>query len=242
MHTVTWLAPAFSSAALHTLIHFFPSAGNVAAPYPIHCRFRLFGEGGSTKPVTIEGPRLSNPDGVWLHQVFPELEGSGQSIVGIEVALTSNQPRINLNSSSCYLEFASHGYSCRFRPQYLESSLKKDEEKSFASRIAVKDAYTIPSVLIVNGENSRKECSLRIRYQAGDSVKEELVAEGSSIAPLSAVEVPIPEKILEECDHIETSWGLVRSCGVDWCGDNQVMSYLMHRSALTRVPLSVRAL
>lgn len=242
MHTITWLAPAFSNAALRTLIHFFPSAGNVAAPYPIHCRFRLFGDGGSTRPVTIEGPRLSNPDGVWLHQVFPELEGSGQSLVGVEISLSSNQPRINLQSSACFIEYSSLGYSCRFRPVQMLPGQEQAPGKKLSSGIAIKDAFSVPSVLLVNSQAQPVRSQLLARFQKAELCQKESLAELGYMPPLSVQEVSLPEKFFEQSDPAQLSWGLVRGCSVDWIEFENTACYILHRSALTRVPVSVRAL
>ena len=41
MQSITWKSFGIATATTRTLVHFFPSAGNVSAPYPVMCRFQI---------------------------------------------------------------------------------------------------------------------------------------------------------------------------------------------------------
>jgi len=64
MQCIRWITFGLSTAVAETLVHFFPSAGNVSAPYPALCKIRAFSDGDTIGEVTLEGARLSHPDGL----------------------------------------------------------------------------------------------------------------------------------------------------------------------------------
>ena len=114
VQTIRWIGFGILTALTRTALHLYPSSGTVTAPYPVNCRLALFGPGFQSKQVTLDGVRLSQPEGLWLDEVFPILRDSGASLFGIDLSFSCNQSRVDLGGSGCVIEFSSMSQSARY--------------------------------------------------------------------------------------------------------------------------------
>ncbi|MDC0358233.1 hypothetical protein OAO01_05395 [Oligoflexia bacterium] len=264
MQTISWITFGVSNAVAKTVVHFFPSAGNVSAPYPAHCKLSWFGQGSVSKTVTVDGPRLSQPDGVRLDAVFKDLDEGASGFIGVEIALSTVQPRIDLTSSACVVELASRAYSARFRPICLNRDTTQASGHGPGSSgpgLALNDSYNTSSVVVVNRTANNLEpklVSLRTEGVAASVKAESAVALGSEssgeitsdalggpvVPPYSVHEIKLGESFFEAQAPKQCSWGLLRS-------RNVVLSealplgaacYMLYRNSVTKVPVSVRGL
>jgi len=120
MQSVKWMSFGISNALTRTVVHFFPSEGGVTGPYPASCALRIFGKGVQEKRIVIEGARLSHPDGVRVEDAFPALKSDQVGLFGLEIEVSTIQPRVDIGASSCVVELASKGHSAKFWPKKLE--------------------------------------------------------------------------------------------------------------------------
>lgn len=229
MQTVIWKGPIIGSALSRSFLHFFPSSGNVTAPYNTVCRLTLFGAGIEQKIVNLEGARLSQPDGVKLDEVFPALREGIKGFAGLEVELSGGHARVDLAGSSCVFEYLTGNQSVRFWPrQYVLSSLAataggagrrgsgapskvaevsaQEREASVVRRFPLlKDSFTTSSVVILNPSDCAATISLRDGVRGGVVATERIEAR-------AVLEVPIPEKVFAEFGSVrEMNWGLLRT-------------------------------
>jgi hypothetical protein len=116
-----------------TLVHFYPATSGVSAPYNVICRVALFGKGFDRKTVALDGARLSQPDGVRLEDLFPGLGDTVNGVFGIEVEISTNQPRVDLGCSWCVVECVHGAHALRYslpqlpnREAVTKESLTKD--------------------------------------------------------------------------------------------------------------------
>ncbi len=101
-------------------MHFFPASDAATAPYPATCKLTLFGRDFPSKSVTLEGGRLGYPDGVRIEDAFPMLNSLGGGSYGLEIEISTTQPRLDLVGSSCSVDFHSQGMSAHFRPVVVD--------------------------------------------------------------------------------------------------------------------------
>ncbi len=158
MQTVRWLGFCVSQSMSRSLLHFFPSCENASAPYPATCTLTLLagegsGQNNAVQPhaiqrngpdargaqldaappvravVALEGGRLGHPDGLRLEDAFPTLRTEVSGLFGIQVEISTPQPRLDVGSSGCVLEVISQSQPVRFVPKKLlgkESSNGRD--------------------------------------------------------------------------------------------------------------------
>lgn len=192
MQTVRWLGFCVSQSMSRSLLHFFPSCENASAPYPATCTLTLLTSGrpsegqyagsigGTSEPVrtvvALEGGRLGHPDGLRLEDAFPILRTEASGMFGIEVEVSTPQPRLDVGSSGCVLEVISQSQPVRFVPKKLAGRETVKREKwadtrakaisplaasgagasrtgtnnNIISGIAISDGQQVPSLIVVN--------------------------------------------------------------------------------------------
>jgi hypothetical protein len=119
MQTIKWLGFCVAQTMSRSVLHFFPSSDNASAPYAASCTLTLFGPGGMRSSVVLEGGRLGHPDGLRLEDAFPALKGEVSGVFGLEVEISTPQPRLDVTSSGCVVEIVSQGLPVRFAPKKL---------------------------------------------------------------------------------------------------------------------------
>ena len=248
MQNVRWLTFCVSNAITRSVVHFFPASVSVAAPYAANCKLTLFGKGIESKSVALDGARFGQPDGVRLDDVFPQLQEGTNGFFGLEFEITTPQPRTDLSASSCIIELASRGQSCRFWPRrFIEDAdaaargMAPVRTAAQRSMLAIKDAFCTSSLVLVNGSSEAYTPSVSAALV---DEKEPAAIAIESLAPHSIVEVEIGELLESGQTPQECAWGLVRT-GALWMSapmPEQVVCYVMYRDAVTRRPLSVVSL
>lgn len=247
MQTVSWLAYGISNALTRTVVHFYPSAGNVTAPYPALCRLSVFGEGLSRETVTIEGVRLSQPDGIRVEDAFPALKEGSAALYGLSIDLAINQARMDLSESLCVIELSSRIQSARFWPVRLPE-IGENTIATVGSALALKDGYATTSLVAVNASDQSFEPGFR--YQSSKVDKDPCICPVSlaALPPDSAREFDLEEAgeaaFYGEATVQELGWGLARTRSLQLEPPKipgQVY-YILYRDAVTRRPVSVSAL
>ncbi len=140
LNNTTLLGPGASKPKI--LLHFFPVANGISAPYGIQAHIEVFSNGKILSKQGFEGLRLNQPDGLELGDIFPEffathqeednqidgndLENTGlentalvnieepQSELGLNIMLGTNQPRVDLSLSRVMVEFAYPTHRVRY--------------------------------------------------------------------------------------------------------------------------------
>lgn len=239
---VAWLGFCTSGTLTRTAVHFFPSAGGVTAPYAAQCKLSIFCHGSERKSVVLDGARLSQPDGVWLDDAFPELR-SANGLVGMEVEIHTTQPRVDMSASGCILEFHSGLGLSRYSPVML------DVDAVPLPLPLIKDGFATSSLVIVNGSDAEiqpKLLSSRL-VRAMTSEQANCVTSAlavSAIPARSIEEVNLPENFFTEVIPTECSWGLVRLAGVALAASlpKDAVGYVAFRDPVNGQLLSVSAL
>lgn len=114
--SIKWIG--FGVGGMDALVHFYPSTGPIGAPYEVTCKISVGGEGVNFQSLTLEGARLSHPDGVLIRDLFPLLASlPGERHYLIEVELTSDNARHKLDESACVIELKSKNKSVKYRPK-----------------------------------------------------------------------------------------------------------------------------
>lgn len=228
----SWLGFGIATGLSRTLVHFYPSSGNVTAPYSANCKLTLFALSGAPRSVNLEGARVSYPDGVRLEEVFPQLKETPTGLVGIEIQLTTTQPRVDLVESSAILEVISGGQAARFAPCPLPCL--RETPRTFH---AIRDSFNTTSLIVVN--QGVKEVSVVLR--SVHSPDQPITT--NSLAPQSVAEVSIPDSFFHSVPPRECEWGLLRGGAVEVMPSAPDVAYfVMYRDAATRRPISVRCL
>lgn len=247
-----------AGALTRTALHFYPSAGNVSAPYAVLCQLTFFAAGEEPKHLTVDGLRLSVPEGIWIDEAFAFLKDGTHAIFGLELLLICNQRRLDLRESSCIVEFASISQSTKFRPVHMREGecravpkklVDADENVSVraVSGLAIRDAFHSSTLVAVNNGLAHE----RFKLLAGSSCN--LALESSAlkieleVPAWSAVEFDfetIAEAFFNDVMPCECSWGLFRgrTIEVEVSPGSTVSWYMVYRDVLTRKPVSVCAL
>jgi len=189
------------------------------------------------RSVVLEGARLSQPDGLWLDDAFPQIrEGAG--LYGLFVELETPQPRTDLEASGCVVELHSSLHLTRFWPAKLS---KEGHSPRRGALPIVLDAFQTSSLVIVNGhtEGIRPTLKSTAQQRSGKVLSAPLSI--PMVEPQSAAEIPIPPTFFEEIIPQECSYGLVRVAGLELEGvlPAGVAAFVLYRDASNNHPVSV---
>jgi hypothetical protein len=224
MQSVRWLTFAISGDVIQTSVHFFPSCGDVTAPYPARCKLHLFGAGNSKQSgarysVLVDGARLSQPEGVELSNAFPFLNDGQIRLLGLEIEVSTMQPRLDLTCSRCVIEL----------PERIGSGL------------ILQDAFSYASLIMLNGSSSAIESDMCLQPANQDVMPPQEVGP-CTLAPASVREVQLPIDKINSSK--ECSWGQVRIANLYDRAPAQagVAGYIVHCDSRTNLPVSVCAL
>ncbi len=242
MQSITWATFCVANSLARTIVHFFPSSGTVTAPYPAVCKFTLFSQGECAKTQSLEGLRLSQPDGVRLEDVFPFLRDGVSGMMGLHITLSTIQPRIDLSPSDCVVEIASRSHSVRFHPKQLEGG--KEAVTVDGPLIGFDDQFHKSSLVVVNGAESVFEASLAWPQEEGGEASEVKAARSERLSPWTVEEFPLQKEIEESpTDPFEQSWGNTRAASLSLGEEMPAGSacFMMYRDATTKLPVSVVA-
>lgn len=228
--SVRWVGPVLSNALTHTVVHIFPSGGPVTAPYPCSTRLTLFGNGIERKSVVVDGARLSQPDGIDLKEAFPILQQGNGALCGIEVEVTTAQPRIDLQCSRCVFEFVNKDSSVRFWP-----AADFNREAPQAHGFFLEDGKSTTSLVVMNRGNAP------IPHASIPVVPPTLVQLPSEVIPGAVAEIPVADRgALQRFESITEQVSASPFSIAPLPQD--LFCFLMVRDTTTRRPISMVAL
>ncbi len=118
-----WVSFAYHDSTVKTAIHFFPYSGSISSTYPVELTLSVFGNDFETVQITMEGARLSQPDGIILDQVFPALLSQYNGLYGVSLQLKCpQQPQLDLSNSVCLTELIGADQILRFEARLINSA------------------------------------------------------------------------------------------------------------------------
>jgi hypothetical protein len=205
MLIVRWLAVWDARDGAKTDLQMFPAAKHVAAPYPVHCRLAVLGEGANRlKPVTLEGAKVNQPVSLCLNEIFPEMN----SLCGVSIELLPTRRSLDLTFSRCHLERKNPMLSVRYIP-WAQPVLSKParhnpgvlwekiERKVFPAVVENGQSY---SLLSVNATDSAAAVKIGLSGVGTDSSVEVVESDERgtkhifSVSGKSCVELPLRHK------------------------------------------------
>ena len=247
MHIVQWHTFALHTSQTKTLVHFFPSAGSMTAPYPAQCKLIAFGQALGVKSVTLDGGRVSQPDGICVDDVFPALQDEKSTAIGLTIEISTMQPRLDIAPSDCVIEFVTEGFSTRFhpyRPGFHPSGSGESGPGTVPIGVMIKDKYTTTSICAMNPSESEAQLHLALLKRNLSGIAEESRLDLSPLPPASIREIPIPESHFHGAFEVSQPYGVQQYLPLIRQGmqDQQVVVYSVYRDASTGCPVSVCAL
>lgn len=243
-HMVQWHAFGLHTNRTKTLVHFFPSAGSLTAPYPAQCRLTAYGDAVGLKTVTLDGGRVSQPDGICIDDVFPALESEKSAAVGLIIEVSTMQPRLNISTSDCVIEFITEGFSTRFHPAKTgESSAGPVEGRYCPMGVAIKDKYTSTSIFMLNPSENEAQPALSILRKGAKNAELSSI-EGPGLSPSSLREISIGDNYFSSAFEVQQPYGMQQYLPLVYEGtsDSHVVMYCVYRDASTGCPVSVSPL
>ncbi len=248
-HMVQWHAFGLHTNRTKTLVHFFPSAGSLTAPYPAQCRLTAYGDAVGVKTVTLDGGRVSQPDGICIDDVFPSLESEKSAAVGLIIEVSTMQPRLNISTSDCVIEFVTEGFSTRFHPAKTgEPAAAVNPESAEDGKycplgVAIKDKYTSTSIFMLNPSENEVQPALSV-LRKGTNNAELSSLEGPGISPSSLREISIGDNYYSSAFEVQQPYGMQQYLPLVYEGtsDSRVVMYCVYRDASTGCPVSVSPL
>jgi hypothetical protein len=177
LSSVAWIGFGFSNSLSRSLVHFSPNSalGLGQQNGSVDCTLSVFGHGAEPEQVTLEGARLSMPDGIAVEEAFPSI-ADYTGMFGIALTLSSSQLKLDQYQSECWIELVAtsfsvaerarnvgflegaHAHSMRYIPQMVYP-VHKDGSPESGIRdlgLAVLDSFNSTSVIVVNPhENTR---------------------------------------------------------------------------------------
>lgn len=243
-----------SSATTRTIVHFYPSAGSVTAPYAANCKLTIFGDNVEAQSITLEGARLSYPDGIRLEDIFVSLREGVSSSFGVIIEVSSIQPRVDLSGSQCVVELASKGQSVRFHAKrYTEPLRNPLENKDLAEDVeaakeslprevlpilGISDSFSDSSFVVANG--SDEPWTPEVSNCSGDTVQGTF----TEVAPGSVVEFALDEKSFSDNSNQATSWGEVSkgTLYITNSPNDSIAMYACYRDRKTKRQVAVSTL
>lgn len=240
MQSIRWIAFGIANATTRTALHFYPSAGNVTAPYPVSCKLSIFGAGLDTNPIAVDGLRLSQPEGIWIDEAFPVLKSANVTWYGVEIALTCNQHRVELDGSSCVVELQSLAQSTRYWPICAEGCANRERPRTSA---LVRDAFSISSIVAINPTAIKAELGLALGAYNTLEIKQPPATSLPALDPRALTEIPLDAIYEESFAPIKArdySWGMFRARSVSALNPaDSSLIYVLHRDAASRRIVSV---
>jgi hypothetical protein len=116
--SINWLAFGMNSPEIKTNIHFFPYSGSISMTYPAELSITIFGQGLESLNVTMEGARLSQPDGLAIEKIFPALLSNYNGTFGLLIGINLNTDQVvDLDPSLCVVELRKETASVRYTPK-----------------------------------------------------------------------------------------------------------------------------
>lgn len=236
MQEYHWSAFCFTSAVSRPLLHFFPTSRGVGAPYPVTARLGLFGNGESIRELSLEGLRLSQPDGMWVHDVFPEILEREGVLFGLRIALSCSQPRVDLSGSQVSVEISGKAFHLRYLAHHEEDDQRVEdgdepEEIEHKEAFLLRDGSNAGSLVLVNSSEGPLDLQLPLQTGGKDGEPRTVTVQPNSVLEYS------PETA--EWDGRVSAKQMVSK---PFAWPRKLSGFLMYKDQTSQVPYSVRAL
>ena len=240
MQTIRWIAFGLANATTRTALHFYPSAGNVTAPYPVSCKLSVFGEGIEKASISVDGLRLSQPEGIWVDEAFPVLKSGALTLFGLEIVLSCSQHRVELDGSSCIVELNSLAQSVRYWPVSVEGGSGRSRALAAA---ALRDAFSQTALVAINSTPERQEFAVALSAFESSEPRTLSSAQAPALPPHALAEIPLDLVFDENFAALkvrEYSWGVLRARNLALLDSHSpLVAYALHRDSSSRRILSV---
>lgn len=241
-----WIGFGLADALTKTTAHFFPCADGSAVPYPADCKITIFGEGHQGISVALEGSRVGQPDGVRMEDAFPAIRDGGSGVFGIEINISTIQPKISLAPSLAMIEMNSKGSTIRYWPVMQQVELGAEGASHTSSGghstlALLRDAYLTPALFVVNARSQNWSGDWKLA-RAGTNDLEAL--NFPEIGPRSVFEYGFDSKVFYQAQGIECNWGLARGRILVPPPEFPpgVVAFLLQRDSKTKRLMSVSAI
>ncbi len=238
VNSCRWVAFTLSDALSKTIVHFFPASDGAVIPYPADCKLSIMSPEFGKRSVILEGGRLGQPDGVRLEDAFPEEIVEGGGVLGIEVEVSTAQPKIDLSPSQCIVEISMAGKSVRFNAKRV---LPGEESTHYKDGVVFHDGASMTSLIAINTGLTEVMQNFEHVASATEQATSEKVGWQVKVAPDQAVELGITSPTVKERTQLgsfEQSASAVKTEHLP----ATLTCYLLHRDAITRQPQAVSAL
>lgn len=223
----------YSFIPAHTLIrsvlHFFPSAERVVAPYPVSCKIAFFREREIIKSLALDGLRLSQPDGVKVEDLLsPQDFESQHGLIGVEIELDTKGRGADLSLSDCIVEIECQDYSVQYRAQPKVLGGRSEFLPSGGTEVSIEDgaATSYRSFVFINSS----EESQSVSYEASTVSDNEPLKEEIALQPRQVVERQVTSNHSGACQKVRF---------LKEAMSEQVYSYVLYRDESSNLPLSV---
>jgi hypothetical protein len=154
MPSIRWSSFFISSPVASTVVHFMPCSKNSTAPYPINCKFEVFGVGFPKRAAVIEGARLQQPDGIRLEDLIPDLKGGFTGLLGFNLELSLAQTHADISDSKCFVELHLGEDVIRFQPHANLITVEQRED------LILSDDLSSYSLVVLNSGLAMQELRL----------------------------------------------------------------------------------
>lgn len=152
MDELRWIAFGLQDKNYRTAVHFFPYAGSISATYPVELSLSLFSDQFEAIQISMDGARLSQPDGLVLQDVFPALLKDFNGSFGIEIKIScSNQPHLDLSSSVCIIEMLGSNGSIKYEAKLVD----KKQDLKLSAVLQNSQQFTTQLVAINSAETTK---------------------------------------------------------------------------------------
>ncbi len=239
MPSINWSSFFISSAVASTVVHFLPCSKNSSAPYPVACRFEVFGVGFPKRAAVVEGARLQQPDGIRLEDLIPELKGGFTGLLGFNLELSVTQAHADMRDSKCYVELNIANELVRFEPKpkldaiTVKHDLILSDETSSYSVVVVNSGLTMQPVALLKPGNTR--------YRLFPILESQDACDQLQISPWSVVELGLSDQdLIAGIQNLATRRIKLGQVSMELTPD--LSAFLVCRDRHNKRLLSVRAL
>ena len=161
------------------------------------------------------------------------------------IELSTSQARLDLNSSSCVVEFASQVTSTRFQPQRFGFDDETGDVPASQGGLglALTDSRCTTSVVIVNSLSGTVDPLVSTAISTGSEIQTTRIGI-PPVAADSVREIELGENKLEGASRIDLGFGPSRASMLVLDGErvDGVSYYVLYRDALTKRPIAVSCL
>lgn len=246
--SIKWISFGSHGKNTRTALHFFPFAGSISATYQADISIKVFGNDLEEVDVVLEGARLSQPDGLFLDEIFPILFENYQGFFGIEVEVNCDQQQVSdLSSSSCIIEI--YNTPAQQDPEYpqdevirynaspclpksrgvlgQQSGAAESQHRTVSTFTKFADGSE-PALIVLNRNDSELEPDL------ASGVLRSSLLKSKALPPSSLTELQFSNDFIADSLNIDTGRSLRKVQGFDVnLHDNNLAYFLIERDQTT---------